>query len=1361
MKIPYSYPIYIFLGIILSEFILPEYILAQCAMSCIQSAPVYMNNSCSHTVTINELLEDPDNCPGPKLLQIFTSPGVPMPGSPVINSNYTGTTLTAQVTDIASGNYCVSTILVADTISPIMSCGVSYIDCNQSILPVVTGTPAVSDNCDTDVMLSWEDILTIPNGCGSPYINIIKRRWNGVDNWGNSDTCVQTIYIQRAHLSEVTFPPDYDGTTLPPLNCSNIDLNPTHTGWPTLGGLPLGNTCNLTATYTDQTVTVCDNVFAVYRTWTVMNLCTGQTRVDVQIIRVNSTISQVEFPPDWNDIDLPSLDCDDPDTAPSHTGYPSIDGVPIGGYCNLLVTYTDQRIDLCFNSFKLLRIWHVLDGCTDQSATHIQVIKVMDKTAPEIQCPLDVTISTSVQHCHAAYFPLPSLSVSDNCSDDAHLTFLYLGPGVWTGTEYDQIPVGIHQVTYTVTDGCANVGSCSYQLTVVDEVPPVAICDENSVTSLQSDGLAIIPAAAFDDGSHDNCGIDSFLVRRMDGDTAFSHQVTFDCSDDLVQVILRVLDANDNAGECMVTVEVQDKTWPELVCPPDITLDCGGDFNNLSLTGEALAFDNCGVDLTHFTYDHLDNCNEGHYVRTWYATDPAGNVSQCDQFIFIVNEDVFDESDIIWPLDYTAYECNTTLHPSQLEPPYDLPVIFENDCSNVEVAYEDLVFDIAPPACYKIVRTWTVVDWCQVNAPGGGSWSHSQILIVHDNTPPQLICPPDMTVENNDPHCEVLVAVPDITISDCSPSIDIAYTIDRFEDGIIDHSGTGWSVAGIYETGSYAVVFQADDNCGNTQSCAFSILVNDVKKPVVNCFAGVAVDLVEIDSDGNGTPDSQIAQVWDTELLQSISDNCTLSDQLRLRVRRAGTGTGVPTSHVVIFDCNDIGPQPVEVWVGDNADNWDYCETFVAVQDNMGICGPVAASAMVSGNIQDVAGNGVASVTVTLEGSAMPSVATGPGGDFLFAGVPMYSDYTLAPMRNDDPLNGVTTYDIVLITKHILGIAPLNTPYHILAADVNRSGGITAYDLVQLRQLILGTISELPNNTSWRFVRSDYAFVNPANPFMEDIPEVALLSDLISDADVPFTAFKVGDVNGSASPGIASGDEYRTGDSPFIFSVPDRKLKAGETAVIPFYAAGDGVIAYQFTLNYHPDRLQFIESRSGKLAMEENYFGDFADKGALTTSWNPPVPSIAAVSNPSVPATPWFYLVFQAKEDTRLSDVLTLNSRITPALCYGQEGEARGVELAFTTEDQGPAGAIFELYPNEPNPFRETTTIGFHLPHSTTATLRIFDTNGRLITEITGLFDKGYHQTQIDRRSLPGQGVYFYQLETPEYKATKRMVLID
>src|SRR4030095_12848414 len=68
-------------------------------------------------------------------------------------------------------------------------------------------------------------------------------------------------------------------------------------------------------------------------------------------------------------------------------------------------------------------------------------------------------------------------------------------------------------------DECGNSSSCSFEIEVVDDVVPVANCDQHTVVALTNDGpfgLTKVPAWVFDDGSYDACGPVTFRARRMD-----------------------------------------------------------------------------------------------------------------------------------------------------------------------------------------------------------------------------------------------------------------------------------------------------------------------------------------------------------------------------------------------------------------------------------------------------------------------------------------------------------------------------------------------------------------------------------------------------------------------------------------------------------------------------------------------------------------------------------------------------------------------------------------------------------------------------------------------------------------------------
>jgi hypothetical protein len=86
------------------------------------------------------------------------------------------------------------------------------------------------------------------------------------------------------------------------------------------------------------------------------------------------------------------------------------------------------------------------------------------------------------------------------------------------------------------------------------------------------------------------------------------------------------------------------------------------------------------------------------------------------------------------------------------------------------------------------------------------------------------------------------------------------------------------------------------------------------------------------------------------------------------------------------------------------------------------------------------------------------------------------------------------------------------------------------------------------------------------------------------------------------------------------------------------------------------------------------------------------------------------------------------------------------------------AGVGFELYQNQPNPFVNKTTIGFHLPEAGLTTLSIYDETGQLVYTQKGEYAKGYNSIPIDLTSTPG--VLYYKLETAKGSATKKMVQI-
>ena len=131
------------------------------------------------------------------------------------------------------------------------------------------------------------------------------------------------------------------------------------------------------------------------------------------------------------------------------------------------------------------------------------------------------------------------------------------------------IPFGTHNIVYIAEDDCGNISTDTVSITVKDAVSPTVICKESIAISLTQDGTAWAFASAFDDGSHDNCEIDSVRIRRMEtctsttftDATVWSNAVPLECCDigTPVMVSLGVWDKAGNFNNCMISVRVIDK----------------------------------------------------------------------------------------------------------------------------------------------------------------------------------------------------------------------------------------------------------------------------------------------------------------------------------------------------------------------------------------------------------------------------------------------------------------------------------------------------------------------------------------------------------------------------------------------------------------------------------------------------------------------------------------------------------------------------------------------------------------------------------------------------------------------------------
>jgi len=611
----------------------------------------------------------------------------------------------------------------------------------------------------------------------------------------------------------------------------------------------------------------------------------------------------------------------------------------------------------------------------------------------------------------------------------------------------------------------------------------------------------------------------------------------------------------------------------------------------------------------------------------------------------------------------------------------------------------------------KVKFTFTVTDGCVASGPfavdGGAYISKAET-----------------------PNVAVLTSPAGFSISPADPATDPKSFVFN-ADGLAQNNTTGRQV--------YHLVLPLRDDCGNLATERIPFTVGDLKAPAPVCVQNLTATLMP---DGVG---GCMVVVKAKDVFQDINrdwntEECTPS--VKAEIARLTNGVEGTKAETLTLTGADKGGVTARVYLTDGAGNADFCTVTINVEDN--ICGGSTGSAAVAGAIQTESKATVEGVQVNLSGQAQKSFSTSVNGLFVFNNLTAGADYTVTPSLNKGFLNGVSTFDLVLISKHILGVQPLNTPYKLIAADVNNSKSVTTLDLIQLRKLILNIDATFANNSSWRFVDASYTFPNASNPWAASFPEVKNVNDLEGSLSANFVAVKVGDVNGNAIANSTQGS-VRNLTSNLGINVADMNLVAGNEYKVDFTAADlNGIEGFQFTLNLDKKGLELVDLVPG-IAAEEN-FGIFAEEGVVTASWNGEAKGGVL-----------FSLVVRAKSNTTLSEVLNLNSRYTAAEAY-KGGEVVNVGLNFNASK---ASANYELYQNTPNPFAGESIIGFNLPAAGAATLTIQDVTGRTLKVINGQYAKGYNQVNLKSKELAAKGVLTYTLKAADYTMTRKMIVVE
>ncbi len=507
--------------------------------------------------------------------------------------------------------------------------------------------------------------------------------------------------------------------------------------------------------------------------------------------------------------------------------------------------------------------------------------------------------------------------------------------------------------------------------------------------------------------------------------------------------------------------------------------------------------------------------------------------------------------------------------------------------------------------------------------------------------------------------------------------------------------------------------------------------------------------------------------IWAADFLDHVEDDNFSPDDLTISIRKRCTGYNFPLDAQgnpipgVSFISRDGGFQTIELWVKNPAGKTSFCEASIFISNTSNSCDNFGNSISQGICLKTVTGQRIKNATIEISNGnpvlppLFPAASIDTFGCLIPPGVlPMNASSIFTPVKDDHLLNGVTTYDLLTLSRHILGVKPMTSPYQQIAADVNRSGSITTNDIVELRKLVLGIYTELPNNTSWRFVHNGYIFPNLNNPFSAVFPESKMLYDLQS-ACSGFIGMKIGDLNNSATPAFSNEADDR---EPLSFFIENQKLAAGETAIVPiFLNEKTRLDGFQFEFQTDPNQVFLENILPGSANISAENFYKNAGDGTFSISWTSEKPLEIEARQPV------FYLKIRnanslggsqncpfsnsensgfSKPAADLSKSIWLKTeRIRPEI-YDFES-IRSADLNFLEKISG-SGAATEIN-FYPNPATDFVWIDVKTETEKDLIFEIFDLAGRSVLRGENALAAGQNQVAMPVKNLSA-GLFFCKI---------------
>ena len=492
------------------------------------------------------------------------------------------------------------------------------------------------------------------------------------------------------------------------------------------------------------------------------------------------------------------------------TGEPQYDA----DYCTLLASAYEDVVLASDEGSKILRTWTVINWCDGSTFEHTQIIqKICDNAAGGEGEP--IILSTAKNNMNGRldfivenFKNVLGFQFGIESDMDADLQDLilsdHLGPG---SLQENQIGNNVIMVwvNQDLDPKNVNKGEVLFSLDYSQDISAISFC--------ASDKEILFEGVVDVDGQY----------------TGVEIVIEDDCSQN--DLIFAPEKGSGNCGESIPVDGITDEGARMFYVNNNAApLSSFGDEDDLEEIGYYKDFVGDANNFNVYVLDNTDDlgaCGSGTLKRTYYLQDLNRTVLDSDVQLITVGSGSTDLL-ITWPEETVTVECGAGLDVT------GEPIVEEHPCQLSAVNYMDEIFD----AGTKIVRTWTVVDWCSA-----GVSTFVQIIKTdcdtNDDIAPIAVCisPLSVNIENED----VKIWAQDLDGGSSDNVGIVSYEIKR-ED---DTDFAEYITVGIEDEGLLYATLRVTDAAGNFSECFTSIEVGviDVNPCLLVCNSEVNISM--------------------------------------------------------------------------------------------------------------------------------------------------------------------------------------------------------------------------------------------------------------------------------------------------------------------------------------------------------------------------------------------------------------------------------------------------------------------------------------------------------------------------------------